>query len=220
MNALTKPAARSLCPSLLILSLLVGGCATPGPSRTSKPLTPSDAAVSVAAPQADLHSRYSAALELMAARQYEAAQQAMEQLANAYPQHSGPLTNLGILLARAGDETTAIKHLTEAVRANPNNAVAHNWLGTLMRAQGRPTEAKTHYQKALKARPNYAEAQFNLALLYDLVLDEPANALAAYKNYQAIAGEPRLVVTAWIRALESALESQVTAPTQLAEVQP
>ncbi len=57
----------------------------------------------------------------------------------------------------------AVEQYDEAVRIQPNSAVAHNNLAIALVQQGRPDEAIKHYEQALRLKPDYPEAQNGLA---------------------------------------------------------
>ena len=127
----------------------------------------------------------------------------LRSLADAYPTLSGPLTNLGILEARGNQQQIALQHFREAVRTNPENAVAHNWLGILYREQGDYARAEEAYRSAIALRPDYAIAYRNLGVLYDVYLERPEAALAAYRAYLERSPEDDLIVRVWVRELEA-----------------
>lgn len=215
--------ARLAC---LALALALTACGTPGPQRSTSPApAPGAAAAPVKNEPAsepgkgDPDPRFQEALQLMRARKFAEAQTAFAALSQEYPKLSGPLTDLGILYAQGKQRELAVASLARAVSANPANEVAHNWLGTLYRETGEPLRAEQSYRNAIKARPGYAAAHLNLAILYDVVLHRPREALASYRNYQRLAGTEDLVVGAWIRDLESRLEA-APATTAVAEARP
>jgi protein O-mannosyl-transferase len=71
-------------------------------------------------------------------------------------------TNLGVILFRAGDNTTAIAHLQTAVELKPDFAIARNDLGAALYRAERLADAMIQYEEALRLRPDYFEAHNNL----------------------------------------------------------
>lgn len=70
----------------------------------------------------------------------------------------------GVLLAKAGRETEAIRVYNEALRIDPNCAMAqHNLAFLLAGIPGRLPEAIDHYEQALRIDPTFAAAENNLA---------------------------------------------------------
>lgn len=209
------PTVRAACLALAALSLAACGSNAPRPARSAPPLdqatTPAAAtavgAFEVATDKGDPDQRFQEALALMKARQFPEAQAAFIALSRDYPAFSGPLTDLGILYAQGRQHELAVASLSRAVAANPDNAVAHNWLGTLHREQGDLLRAEQAYRKAIAVRPTYAQAHLNLAILNDVALHRPREALIAYREYQRLIGSDDLLVAAWIRDLESRLQT-------------
>jgi tetratricopeptide (TPR) repeat protein len=217
---------RAACIALTALTLAACGTNTPRPAA-SKPkadaTAPAKPVLVETRPDADKGDpdrRFQEALALMKARQFPQAQAAFIALSRDYPTFSGPLTDLGILYAQSRQHELAIASLSRAVAANPQNAVAHNWLGTLYRENGDGLRAEQAYRRAITAKPDYAQAHLNLAILHDVVLHRPREALVAYRDYQRLAGGDDLIVAAWIRDLESRLQAPAAKTTAVAEATP
>lgn len=225
----THHRTRATLLAALLLSLSACGSNATRPTVRSERALPMPAAssanaVSAPTPAAmdlgDPDRRFQEALALMKARQYPQAQAAFIALSRDFPAFSGPLTDLGILYAQNRQHALAVASLTRAIAANPDNAVAHNWLGTLHREGGDFHRAEQAYRKAIAVRPDYAQAHLNLAILQDVVLHRPREALASYRDYQRLAGRDDLIVAAWIRDLESRLQTPPPQHTAAAEAQP
>ena len=213
MTSCTEPSLPSLRVHALgvLLCLALAACASPGPRRASTApvaaaATTPEAAAAPTADKGDPEQRFQEALALMKARRHAEAQAAFLALTRDFPDLSGPLTDLGILYAQGRQHDLAIASLTRAVKANPANAVAHNWLGTLHREKGDLLRAEQDYRRAIAARSDYGPAWLNLAILYDVALHRPREALATYQEYRRRFGEDDLIVAAWIRDLEARLQ--------------
>ncbi len=218
--------AKSLLRDAAVIALAgltLGSCSLSGRQapRSASVVEASPTPVVPAAPapqprvdDGDPDVRFRAALALMNDQQPKAAQDALAALAaltKDFPAFSGPLTDLGILLARGKQRPLAIATFQKAVKANPDNVVAYNWLGTLYRENGDLRAAQTAYQKAIALRADYAAPHLNLGILYDAYLRRPQDALAEYREYQRLSGADRLIVSAWIRELEAV--ASTVAPT-------
>lgn len=207
-----------------LLVLTLAACSAPGPRRPTERPAPTTAATTTtafetAAPsvnKGDPDRRFQEALGLMKARRYPEAQAAFLSLTNDFPDFSGPLTDLGILYAQGRQTELAVASLTRAIKANPDNAVAHNWLGTLHRERGDFLRAEQAYRRAIAVRADYAPAHLNLAILYDVALHRPREALVAYQEYQRRLGQEDLIVAAWIRDLEARLQPAAPGPVRTA----
>ena len=66
----------------------------------------------------------------------------------------------------AGDPTTAIEKLNQAVQVDPNYAEAYLLLGLTEFQRGETAKSIEHYQRALKLQPGSYSGHYNLALAY------------------------------------------------------
>lgn len=158
------------------------------------------------APTPEAREHFENALAAMREARYDEARSLLQALAEAYPELSGPPTNLGIIAMRAdNDPARALQHFRAAVAANPGNAVAHNWIGVLLRQRGEHEAAERAYLRALEACPDYAKAHRNIGILYDVHLAEADRARHHYRRYLEFDGEgDSLIVRVWLNALEGA----------------
>ena len=214
------------CTDVLVMAMaavLLAACSsTPvrkaAPLRASKPASALQVAVPAPtlAPSASgkppADERFRNALGLMTDHRPQEAQAALQSLLKDYPDLSGPLTDAGILYARAGQRDKAMAHFARAIKANPANVVALNWSGALVRDSGDFTRAEALWQQALAVQPDYPAAVLNLAILYDVSMRRPQDALTCYRRYLAVIGKDDLIVSAWARELEGR-SSQIAAAT-------
>jgi len=164
--------------------------------RPSEPVKQPDVSKSPA-------EQFEDALAALKAKRLPEARAGFELLARQHPEFSGPLTNLAILDAKSNAREAAINGFNRAIVANPRNAVAHNWLGILYRESRNYARAEQEYLKSLELNPDNAAVVLNLAILYDLYLKQPENALTRYRDYQRMTNQRELKVAAWIKALEA-----------------
>ncbi len=206
----------------LVAGLLLAGCASKPSVRPDRPVSDAgkpaatavgkDSKPAAATPPVATKSpeeQFEDALAALKARKLPEARAGFEQLAKAHPEFSGPLTNLAILDARADADAAAISNFNRAVNANPRNAIAQNWLGILYREGKNYGKAEQSYLKSLEINPESAPVVLNLAILYDVYLKRPDQALERYREYQRMTNNRELKVSAWIKALEA---SQPAAP--------
>lgn len=165
---------------------------TPKPGETPKPAVAKDPSV-----------QFDEALAALKAKKLPEARAGFALLAKEHPEFSGPLTNLGVLDAKANARDAAINNFSRAVDANPRNAIAYNWLGILYRESKNYPRAEQSYLKSLEINPENAPVVLNLGILYDVYLKRPADALVRYRDYQRMTNNRELKVTAWIKALEA-----------------
>ncbi len=203
--------------AVVCAAALAGGCAAPqtqSPARKPAATTSPAPAAPAKAPEKSTSAAprpatvppsgaYAEALKLLKANQTQEAETTLLALAKANPQASGPQTNLGILYARSNRKPEARAAFAKAIALNPKNAIAQNWLGVLAREAGEYPRAEQAYRDAIAADPTSAAAQLNLAILYDLYLKRPADALAAYRRYEEITGRKDARASVWIAEIEA-----------------
>ena len=167
---------------LILVSLLVG-CAATGPAvDTGAPAIAKDL------PKVDpkIAADYESALSVMRNGKMTQAESALRQLAEKYPNYSGPRANLGILYFRANKLDQAKSEFHEALKINPKNVVSLNHLGIINRGEGKFEEANSFYEKALQIDPDYAYAHLNFGILLELYMGKLNEALGHYKRYQEL----------------------------------
>jgi len=200
----------SKSPWLILAALLLSACA----SKTAvvKPDRPTDTAAEVpatgtepAVAAKDPATQFEESLALLKSKKFKEARAGFESLAKQHPEFSGPLTNLAILDAKANTREAAITNFNRAINANPRNAIAYNWLGILYRETKNYPRAEQSYLQSLEINAENPAVVLNLAILYDLYLKRPVDALARYQEYQRMTNSRELKVTAWIKALEASL---------------
>ncbi len=95
--------------------------------------------------------------------------------------------NLANALAKQGQTDEAIKAAEQALKVQPDFAIAHYNLGNLYVQRGRLDLAQRHFEEALRLLPNYAEAHSN----YGQLLAERGDLAAGVAYFQkAIALNP------------------------------
>jgi Flp pilus assembly protein TadD len=154
----------------------------------------------------ELQREWNQALAHLQAGRTREAEQALLALTRKAPKLSGPYANLGLLYQRAGRTKEAIAALEKAIEVNPARAVYYNELGVLQRQEGKFDLARKQYRKALDVDPDYAPAHLNLAILYDLYLQEPKEALPHYQRYRELMPGEAATVSKWIVELERRLQ--------------
>lgn len=113
----------------------------------------------------------------------------------------GAQVNLGLAYRRASRFADAEATLKAAAERWPKFAPAQHQLGLMLRQQGRFAEADAAYAKAIAADPGYAPALYDRAVLNELYLQQPQQALAGYEQYQALQPQPDEQVARWITDL-------------------
>ena len=147
------------------------------------------------------------AVAAMQQKNWDHAEAALKQLAEKNPKLSGVYLNLGIVYRNKGDKEKAAAEFNRAITANAKNVDAYNQLAVLKREAGDFAAAESLYQKALAVWPFYAEGHKNIAILYDLYLSKPEQALPHYQAYQQLLAAPDKQVDSWVADLQRRLNS-------------
>ena len=199
----------ALCSALLTL---VVRCSAPMPAPpTASPAASEPPPPPVTPAQAEpgkiVKVQFEQAIAFMQAGKDKEATALFANISELDPKLASPHTNLGILFYRDGKLQEAETAFKEALRLDDKDYIAANYLGMLYRAQGRFSDAEAAYKQALAAKPDYGYAHLNLAILYDLYLDNLPKALDHYQKYQQISGDSDQQLTGWLADLHQRMKS-------------
>jgi len=140
-----------------------------------------------------------------------------ETLRNDHPGVSVFHLNLGVAYKRLGrleDAMHAYRQAISIAQRNPGGGYAEAYynLAIVLREQGRFKDAETAYLRAITIDPDFQDAYFNLAVLYDLYLNEPAKAIHHYRKHIALRQGTDEEIDIWIAALEKRLKAKEGQP--------
>lgn len=175
-------------------SVLPAGPATPNPYLQSRLSVPAAAEAS-----------FRAAVVAIQQKNWAQAETLLQPLAASYPALSGIPLNLGIVYRAQGDTQKAADAFALAIKLNVKNLDAYNQLAVLQREVGHFSEAEALYQQALKVWPFHAESQKNIAILYELYMGKPQQALPHYLAYRQLLPAPDKQLDSWIADLQRRL---------------
>lgn len=180
---------------VLALMVWLAGCAT---TTDPQDQVRTDQEQQEQARQEALQQNFNQAVNAMEAGDYDAAKQQFEAIHNQHPERTGPLANLGILALEAGEQGQAKARFEEVAALDASHTVALNHLGVIARESGEFEKAEDYYREALAADPDYLPAMMNLAILLDIYLGRPGDALPLYEEYQSKAEAPNPRLKDWI----------------------
>ena len=195
-----------------LLAVLVAGCSAPMPvPPTASPVAPESSPPTATTAQTEpgkiVKVQFEQAIAFMQAGKDKEASALFANITEIDPKLASPHTNLGILFYREDKQQEAEAAFKEALQLDNKDYVAANYLGMLYRAQGRFSDAEAAYKQALAAKPDYGYAHLNLAILYDLYLDNLPQALDHYRQYQQISGDSDQQLTGWLADLQQRMKS-------------
>ena len=93
------------------------------------------------------------------------------------PTEQAPYMRLGLAQAELGRLSDARSTFEALLSLNSTSAVGHNGLGAVALLERKPDEARRHYEQALVHHPADLAARQSLAMLYETVWQNPAEAL-------------------------------------------
>lgn len=161
--------------------------------------------------------RFQKGIRLLETGKTEQAGTVFESLKKDHPGVSVFHLNLGVVYKRLGRLEDALKAYQEAIAIlgqNPGDghAEAYYNLGIVLREQGNFKAAEEAYRDAIVLEPDFKDAHFNLAVLYDLYLNDPAKAIHHYQKQIDLTGGGNEEIQIWIAALQKRLETTGSTP--------
>ena len=94
-----------------------------------------------------------------------------------------------------------------ALTRNPNFAQALNLLAYLEQVSGEIRSAEKHYKEAIKNKDDYAIAHYNIALLYDVYLQDIESAIPHYERYLKLTNNKDKSTADWLEQLKRTKEN-------------
>ncbi len=110
--------------------------------------------------------------------------------------------NLGAAYDADARYADALNALEKARQLAPGKPQIHFNLGRVYTNLGQFENARKSYLKAGKLQPNNSDIPYNLGILYEIYLNQPDQALTAYRQYIEMGGPEASRVKGWITAIE------------------
>jgi len=188
-------------PLSIILLLLIAGCST-SPSKLNQKPSKNTASIS----DAEI-SLYRQAITELSQNDLDNAATSFLKMSQSKPNLAGPWANLALIYIKQQQYERADNAVKTALKNNPNMPQALNLAGVIAEQDGRIDAAQKFYEKALINKPDYAIAHYNLALLFDVYLQDISKALPHYQQYMAFSGGSDKNTALWIQELIYNLEN-------------
>lgn len=185
--------------ALLAIAVILAGCQSFSASK------PTNAATTEIPPAAQ--ATFASAVAAQRSQQWSEAEQQFMQLAEKYPQLSGPQLNLALLYAQTQKNEQAETHFKRALQINPANLAIYDQYGIWLRGQARFQDAEAMYQQALTRDANRADSHLNLAILYDLYMGKLPQALEHYQRYLELTSDEKSPVHGWVAELQRRMKA-------------
>ncbi|QCF26251.1 tetratricopeptide repeat protein [Hydrocarboniclastica marina] len=200
--------------ALILLALAVSGCAS-NSGIPADQLSVDEIESGVAADEVEIwiepltaeqDQQLSRARGAWAEGDLESARQILDSLLAIRPDHPDVMTNAAIVAREQGRREASRTLLEEALKVAPGHRVASNNLGLMLAETGEFADARKVLVRAVQRYPEEPSLHYNLAVIYELYVQDLAKALEHYKQYQSLLDEPDAQVEGWIVDLERRVE--------------
>lgn len=177
-------------------SILPSGPATPNPYLQDAPSV-----------SKTISSQFTSAQNAMRNQQWSQAENLLLQIIAANDKLSGAHLNLANVYAAQKEKDKAETSYEMAIMSNSKNLDAYNQFAIFKREQGDFAGAENLYKQAINVWPFHAASHKNIAILYDLYMGKPEQALPHYEAYFQLVGDDKQAAS-WIADLQRRLGIQ------------
>ena len=187
---------------LLIIALLLSSC-----SSTNETASVSSSGLSPLEQSDSERSRYKKAITLLNRNKLDEAKEIFLEFKSERPELAGPHANLAVIALKNNEHEKALELVKLALTKNPKLAQALNLLAYLEQISGEIKSAEKHYKEAIENKDDYAIAHYNIALLYDIYLQDVESAIPHYERYLKLINNKDKNTADWIEQLKRTREN-------------
>lgn len=189
----------------IIIALVLQLSCTPSTTKPIASDTLIESTETITASKDD-RDQYREALTALNNNNLAQAQRLFSQFIRKKPKLAGGYSNLALIYFKKHEFEKSLEKVNKALILNPEQAQALNIRAQLHIKSAKIHEAKVDYLKAIKIKANYINAHYNLALLYDVYLQDIALAVKHYKIYLSLLKKPDTATEEWVAHLEGTLK--------------
>ncbi|PKG38760.1 tetratricopeptide repeat protein [Psychromonas sp. Urea-02u-13] len=153
-------------------------------------------------------SVYTKALIALNNNELDKAHKLFTKMSQLQPDIAGSWANLALISVKKAQYQEAQNFVKMALQKNPKMVQALNLMASLEQRKGNIIAAKSLYQEALTYNPNYSLAHYNLALIYDIYLQDIPNAISHYQLYLENTKNKDKQTREWLAGLQATMENQ------------
>lgn len=186
----------------ILIQILLAGCSQLSSIESTDKHTVSEDARD---PEAEI-KLYQQAITYLNENQLDKAESILLKFADNQPNLAGPWGNLGLIQLKRNNIDEAEKLLKKALEKNPQMAQALNLLGVIENKRGNIKQANHLYTQAIHHKNDYAIAHYNLALLYDVYLQDIKKAVKHYQRYLKLVNNQDQKTADWLEELKLSLK--------------
>jgi Flp pilus assembly protein TadD len=162
---------------------------------------------------------HDSAMQALRTDKLRSAEAALLQLRQRNPRSPTVHANLGVVYRRMEQYQDALASLLAAQRLAPGDPRVLNELGIVYARLGVWNKACAAYREALTRDPQFHPAVINMAILYDVYLDDAAAALAHYRRYAELNPADSQVRLWIVEVQRRSRADQARPPTRAEEAQ-
>jgi len=192
------------CLIAIIFAILITSCS----QDTVKPQTTEQKPKTTQTASKLEREKYRSAITALNNNDLASAQRLFNEFIRNKPSLAGGYSNLALVYFKKNEIEKSLTQVNKALKLNPKQAQALNLRAQLYVKKGKIHEAKDDYLLAVAAKPKYMNAQYNLALLYDIYLQDINLAIKHYKIYMSLLKKPDLPTQEWVTHLEGTLKNE------------
>ena len=148
------------------------------------------------------HEKYNKGLIALNNNENSKAERIFNEFLEDKPELAGPYSNLALIQFKKKNYEQSLELVNKALLHNPEQAQAYQLRGQIFVTKRKIHDAKKDYVKAIELKPDYINAHYNLALLYDIYLQEIALAIKHYETYLSLIKKPDEATREWVNHLK------------------
>ncbi len=148
---------------------------------------------------------YKSAIIALNNNELDKAEQLFITMSERQPNIAGSWANLALISIKKADLAQAEVYTKTALTKNPNMPQALNLSGYLAQQKGEINKAKSYYLQAISHKSDYALAHYNVALLFDIYLQDIAKAIEHYQFYLAYSEQKDENTENWLEGLKATM---------------
>lgn len=186
---------------LILITLLLSSCAATESNRG----LPTE--IGSTEPSSFEKTEFERAIVLLNHNKLDPAKDIFQQLTIDRPELAGAYANLAIIALKKNKPEKALELVNKSLTKNPKLAQALNFLAYLEQITGKIKLAEKHYKEAIANKKDYAIAHYNLALLYDIYLQDIEKAIPHYEIYMKLINNKDKNTADWLEQIKRKVEN-------------